>query len=95
MHRATLRAMDESAEREAVDKWLASTGHPVESAVARALESAGFEVDLGRLYRDPDTGVTREIDVVARTGLMYDAVVAEYELSAAVGEYLYRPRATG
>ena len=66
-------AMDESAEREAVDKWLASTGYPVESATARALERAGFEVDLGRLYVDPDTRVRREIDVVARTGFIYDA----------------------
>jgi hypothetical protein len=64
--------VDETKERAGVDAWLASTGYPVESAAAQALEKAGFEVDLGRLYRDPDTGVRREIDVAARTRLMYD-----------------------
>jgi hypothetical protein len=64
--------VDETKERAGVDAWLASTGYPVESAAARALERAGFEVDLGRLYRDPDTRIRREIDVVARTRLMYD-----------------------
>lgn len=64
--------MDETKERAGVDAWLASTGYPVESAAAQALERAGFEVDLGRLYRDPDTGIRREIDIAARTRLMYD-----------------------
>lgn len=64
--------MDERKEREDVEAWLASTGYPVESSVARILAEAGFEVDQGRLYRDPDTGTRREIDVAARTRSPYD-----------------------
>lgn len=45
-----------------VTEWLMKTGYPLETRIARSI---GHPVSLGRFYRDADTGVWRETDVVA------------------------------
>jgi hypothetical protein len=52
---------------EAVRAWLARTGYPLESEVARAFRATGFEVFQGLHYEadKPDAGGAREIDVLA------------------------------
>lgn len=58
---------DGSDERDKIDRWLASTGFPLEYAAVRTLERAGLRADAGLYYRPVDGGPPREVDVVART----------------------------
>jgi hypothetical protein len=52
---------------ERVLTWLSKQGYPFELTVGELLRTAGWEVEYGRLYIDPSTGKTREIDVLATT----------------------------
>lgn len=63
---------DEATELADVEKWLASTGFPLEYATVRALDRVGWQVDAGRFYVPQVGGAAREVDAVARTGFMYD-----------------------
>jgi hypothetical protein len=49
-----IRVTDESGEREKVDRWLASTGFPLENAAVRTLENAGFTANAGVYCRPVD-----------------------------------------
>jgi hypothetical protein len=51
--------------------WLDTQGYGVEMKVATALNAAGYQVVQSWFYTDPETGTSREIDVVGR---MTDAV---------------------
>jgi hypothetical protein len=48
-----------------VQKWLDEQGYPLEMKVASAFRAAGFEVTQAGHYIDPETGKSREIDIVA------------------------------
>lgn len=52
---------------EAVRAWLARTGYPLESEVARAFRAAGLEVFQGLHYEadNPDASGSREVDFLA------------------------------
>lgn len=50
---------------EKVQKWLSSSGYPLEMKVAVAFQKAGFRVFQSDSYLDPDTNENREIDVFA------------------------------
>ncbi len=50
---------------EKVQKWLTSSGYPLEMKVAVAFQKAGFRVFQSDSYSDPDTNENREIDVFA------------------------------
>lgn len=45
--------------------WLNEQGYPLEMLVARSFQERGFTVIQSEFYTDPDTGESREIDVVA------------------------------
>lgn len=47
-------------------KWLEGQGYGLEMKVAAALGVAGFDLAQSTYYEDPQTGVSREIDVVGR-----------------------------
>ncbi len=49
-----------------IRKWLVKVGYPFELRVGRTLRDAGWEVEHGKLYQDPVTGKTREIDIYAK-----------------------------
>jgi hypothetical protein len=63
---------DESDELAKIDKWLSSTGFPLEYAAARTLTSIGYIADAGLYYRPTDGGPPREVDIVCRTGGTFD-----------------------
>ena len=46
--------------------WLNTQGYGVEMLVAESLDTSGFEVIKSSFYEDPETGISREIDVVGR-----------------------------
>jgi len=48
-----------------VAKWLESQGYPLEMEVASEFQKNGFKVHQSSYFNDPDTGKSREIDVVA------------------------------
>jgi hypothetical protein len=48
-----------------VRKWLNGQGYPLEMRTASAFRQAGFEVRQSTLYRDPETGKSREVDTLA------------------------------
>ena len=50
---------------EDVRAWLATQGFPLEMRTASAFRKAGFEVRQSVLYRDAETGKSREIDILA------------------------------
>jgi hypothetical protein len=54
-----------------VAKWLDSQGYPLEMRVARMFRSSGFRVVQSDYFSDPETGTSREIDVVATTDLAH------------------------
>lgn len=45
--------------------WLDKNGYPLEMRVAQTFLAAGFSVQQGMLYTDPDTQKPREIDIIA------------------------------
>lgn len=49
-------------------KWIDSQGYPLEMQVAEALRAAGAFWDHGRVYEDPLTGKSREIDLIGSFG---------------------------
>jgi len=49
-----------------VRDWLQQEGYPFEMRVAQAFAKAGFRIQQSDYYDDPQTGVPREVDVVAR-----------------------------
>lgn len=51
--------------KEKVAQWLETTGFPLEMATARAFRAAGFQIRQSTLYDDPESGKSREIDVLA------------------------------
>lgn len=50
--------------------WLNNQGYPLEMEVAESFKSAGFGVSQSDYYPDPETNIFREIDVVARKGVL-------------------------
>jgi hypothetical protein len=48
-----------------VREWLETQGFPLEMQTAAAFRAAGFEVRQSTFYIDPETGKSRETDVVA------------------------------
>jgi hypothetical protein len=57
--------------------WLGKQGYPLEMRVARAFNAAGFRTMQSHYYADADTGVSREVDVVAdlQSGIAEDLFV--------------------
>jgi hypothetical protein len=49
----------------ALSEWLETQGYPLEMEVAKEFRSKQFQVGQGGYYKDPDTGIQREIDVTA------------------------------
>jgi hypothetical protein len=45
--------------------WLRKQGYPLEMVVARAFGKAGFSIIQSEYYKDPETGIFREIDLSA------------------------------
>lgn len=45
--------------------WLREQGYPLEMVVARAFRKAGFSTIQSDYYKDPETGIFREIDLSA------------------------------
>jgi hypothetical protein len=68
-----------------VHNWLRSEGYPTEMRAAAILRAAGFAVRQGQHYTDPETGKSREIDVVCRLddelGVGSFRLIAECKLS--------------
>lgn len=56
-----------------IDRWLASTGFPLEYAVVRVFQRVGFEADPAVYYRPADGGPAREVDVLAGTATTFSA----------------------
>ena len=50
--------------------WLRSQGYPLEMEVAETFKNAGFDVSQSDYYPDPETNILREIDVIARMGIL-------------------------
>jgi hypothetical protein len=48
-----------------VTSWLNGQGYPLEMRVASTLQKDGFRVVQSEYFADPDTGVSRELDVAA------------------------------
>jgi hypothetical protein len=67
---------NDSSFQNKVEEWLRKEGYPLEFATASAFRQAGFRVRQGEHVRNPDTGVVREIDVVASIdGFVGDQIV--------------------
>jgi hypothetical protein len=66
--------------------WLNTQGYGVEMKVATSLSAAGYEVLQSSFYSDPETGTSREIDVIGRkhdkVGLIYIYPVIECKKSS-------------
>jgi hypothetical protein len=45
--------------------WLEEHGYPLEMYVASVFQNLGFKVDQGIYFSDPETGSSREVDIVA------------------------------
>lgn len=54
-----------------VKAWIQSQGFPLEMQVANAFLKTGFRAVQADYYTDPDTGTSREIDVVASKQSVY------------------------
>lgn len=50
--------------QEQVNEWLRKQGYPLEMRVASALRKSGFSVRQSTYYLDPETGKSRETDIV-------------------------------
>jgi len=78
--------MTEKALDEKILEWLGGQGYGLEMKVAASLGAVGFEVLKSSFYLDPETGVSREIDVVGRItdihGLLNVYSVVECKKSA-------------
>jgi len=48
-----------------VEKWLNEQGYPLEMRVASVLQQGGFRVVQSEYFSDPETGDSRELDIVA------------------------------
>lgn len=48
-----------------VSKWLNKQGYPLEMRVASTLQQSGFRVVQSEYFSDPETGDSRELDIVA------------------------------
>jgi hypothetical protein len=57
--------MAESGLENRIREWLTKEGYPLEMRCAKIFEDLGFSISLGQYYRDPETGKSRELDVVA------------------------------
>src|SRR5262245_33508036 len=54
--------------KESIKKWLKEQGYPLELTVASELGRQKFVATLANFYRDPSTGQSRQIDVIASRG---------------------------
>ena len=50
---------------EQIKNWLSEQGFPLEMQTASIFRKAGFEVRQSNIYSDPETGKSREIDILA------------------------------
>lgn len=57
-----------------IRKWLNEQGYPLEMVVARSFQQRGFRVIQSDFYTDPDTGESREIDVVATRSTVVEGI---------------------
>lgn len=48
-----------------IKEWIGSQGYPVEMLVAKSFREAGFTATQSEYFIDPESGDTREIDVIA------------------------------
>jgi hypothetical protein len=55
-----------------IDNWLKNQGYPLEMTVAKILQDSGFSVSMGDVFIDPETGLSREIDVSASEWIVGD-----------------------
>lgn len=62
--------MDQKSLEEKLNDWLIEQGYPLEMEVALAFRGNNFRVSQSAYYTDPETGVPREIDVLARCGFV-------------------------
>jgi hypothetical protein len=66
--------------------WLSTQGYATEMRVAKQLNEAGFDTLKSSFYDDPETGISREIDVIGRLkddiGLLYVFAVIECKMSS-------------
>ncbi|MBU4233078.1 MAG: hypothetical protein L6277_01015 [Desulfobacterales bacterium] len=53
--------------RKKIHDWLSSQGYPLEMQVSLAFKQSGFSIRQSNFYADPETGESREIDVIATT----------------------------
>ena len=54
---------------EKIEQWMNTQGYPLEMLVAKSFQERSFTVYQSKYYKDPETGTSREIDVVAQNGL--------------------------
>ena len=50
--------------------WLSNQGYPLEMVVAESFRRSGFDVSQSDYYPDPESNILREIDVIARKGIL-------------------------
>ncbi len=66
--------------------WLNTQGYDLEMRVAMSLSDVGFQIVQSDIYEDPETGISREIDVVGRmndpVGFVYLNPVIECKKSS-------------
>ncbi len=71
---------------EKILSWLKTQGYATEMRVAKQLNMAGFDTLKSSFYDDPETGISREIDVIGRLnddiGLLYVYAVIECKMSS-------------
>ena len=58
-----------------IRKWLETQGYPLEMRVAREFKSHGFRVLQSEYYTDPESGASRETDVIAHVQEELDGVL--------------------
>lgn len=59
--------MSEISELESIRNWVSEQGYPFELHAGREFRRAGWNVDHAQFYADPETGKSREIDLIAST----------------------------
>ena len=58
--------MDNDIEfKKKIQDWLTTQGYPIEMLVSQAFKRYGFSIRQSDFYDDPETGISREIDVIA------------------------------
>jgi hypothetical protein len=64
--------------------WLESQGYPLEMLVSSAFKKSGFSIRQSDFYADPETGISREIDVIATIEDLSSAKFISYVIECKV-----------